>query len=130
VAVILADRSRVVPLAGRSAFESSQADTILTSELNDPLEPFSHSTTRANGIRHRARAGTNNPPPKRFHQMNFYRESHELNAVGRRAPRTIRSKGCLFNRFARAMVIKLQEAARKAGDVSTAPSSCENSFLV
>ena len=44
--------------------------------------------------------------------------------------RTIRSKGCLSNRTAFAMVFKLLEAAQKAGVVSMATTSCQNSFSV
>jgi mannose-1-phosphate guanylyltransferase len=42
--------------------------------------------------------------------------------------RTIRSKGCLSNRTALAMVLKLVEAAQKAGDASTETTSCQNWF--
>jgi hypothetical protein len=38
VAVDLADGSRVFPFAGRSAFESSLTDAILTGGMNDSLE--------------------------------------------------------------------------------------------
>ena len=44
--------------------------------------------------------------------------------------RTIRSKGCLSNRTALAMVFKLLRAHRKAGDGSTDTTSCQNSFSV
>jgi len=40
--------------------------------------------------------------------------------------RTIRSKGCLSNRTALAMVFKLVEAAQKTCDASTATTSCQN----
>ena len=40
--------------------------------------------------------------------------------------RTIRSKGCMSNRTALAIVFKLVEANRKAGDASTATTSCQN----
>ena len=38
--------------------------------------------------------------------------------------RTVRSKGCLSNKTALAMIFKLAEAARKAGDASMATTSC------
>jgi hypothetical protein len=44
--------------------------------------------------------------------------------------RTIRSKGCLSNRTALAIVFKLLEAAQKSGVVSIATTSCQNSFSV
>ncbi len=40
--------------------------------------------------------------------------------------RTIRTKGCLSNKTALAMVFKLVAAARKAGVASTATASCQN----
>lgn len=40
--------------------------------------------------------------------------------------RTIRSKGCLSNKTALAMVFKLVEAAQKAGVASTATASCQS----
>ena len=43
--------------------------------------------------------------------------------------RTIRSRDCLSNRTALAMVFKLVEAAQKNGDASTATTSCQNSIL-
>ena len=44
--------------------------------------------------------------------------------------RTIRSKGCLSNKTALAMVFKLVEGARKAGAGSTAITSCQRSSRV
>ena len=40
--------------------------------------------------------------------------------------RTIRSKGCLSNQTALAMVFKLVESAQKAGAGSMAPTSCQS----
>ena len=43
--------------------------------------------------------------------------------------RTVRSKGCLSNKTALAMIFKLAEAAEKAGVVSMAITSCRKSSL-
>ena len=42
--------------------------------------------------------------------------------------RTVRSKGCLSNKTALAMIFKPAEAAKKAGGASTVATSCPNSF--
>ena len=42
--------------------------------------------------------------------------------------RTVRSKGCLSNKTALAMIFKLAEAAEEAGAVSTVTTSCQKSF--
>ena len=44
--------------------------------------------------------------------------------------RTIRSKGCLSNKTALAMVFKLVEGAQKTGVALTATTSCQRSFEV